>query len=160
MQMFGRKPPTTPAQEPQRAPDAPATPAAPVQAEAAPDPIRPRETVHTTAGDAEEAIRERLFKTIDPGAALRLPRERLREEVQRKVSEIASEERLQLNEREQKRHRVQSARRHGRRRSDRAAAERSPPSPIFSSTAQPASLPNATAVWNSRASSFATMRTC
>ncbi len=53
------------------------------------------------ANAAEDTIRERLFKSIDPGAALRLPRDRLRDEVMRKVAEIATEERLQLNEREQ-----------------------------------------------------------
>lgn len=100
--MFGRKPPTaTEAAAPQPLQPPPQQPAPAATADAEADtPQTPRESAGA-AQIAEEILREQLFKVIDPGAALRLPRERLREEVLRKVSEIASQERLQLNEREQ-----------------------------------------------------------
>jgi pilus assembly protein CpaF len=88
--MFGRK--TTPETVSQKPPDI-----------ATPDPAgsdapAPREGA---AHAAQDIIRDRLFKSIDPVMALRMVRDRLREEVERKVSQIATEERLQLNEREQ-----------------------------------------------------------
>jgi pilus assembly protein CpaF len=72
---------------------------------AAPEPIEqgaptPREGAGA-AQMAQDIIRDRLFKSIDPVMALRMVRDRLRDEVERKVSQIATEERLQLNEREQ-----------------------------------------------------------
>jgi pilus assembly protein CpaF len=61
----------------------------------------PERDASDPAQHAQDVIRERLFKSIDPGAALRMSRQRLRAEVVRKVAEIASEMRLQLNEKEQ-----------------------------------------------------------
>ncbi|MFO1187593.1 MAG: CpaF family protein [Alphaproteobacteria bacterium] len=101
--MFGRKPPTAAepvARQPAQAPPQQQQAPAPATEAAETDAPTPRESAGA-AQVAEEILREQLFKVIDPGAALRLPRERLREEVLRKVSEIASQERLQLNEREQ-----------------------------------------------------------
>ena len=95
--MFGRKPPSA---EKVEAPGANGTKALPLPPsdEA---PVSAASDRDDAAQLAEDIIRERLFKSIDPGAALRMPRTRLRAEVVRKVSEIASESRLQLNEKEQ-----------------------------------------------------------
>jgi pilus assembly protein CpaF len=51
--------------------------------------------------DDREIIRTMLFATIDPSVALKTPRDRLKVEVERVVGQIATNARLQLNEREQ-----------------------------------------------------------
>jgi pilus assembly protein CpaF len=94
MQMFGRKPPTATETAAAEEPARPLTDAVEAEIE------QPRGDARRPPA-AEDIIRDQLFKSIDPGLALRIPRERLREEVLRRVSEIATEERLQLNEREQ-----------------------------------------------------------
>jgi pilus assembly protein CpaF len=93
MARFGRKPPTSSEPTPDDTSELPAAADGEEQQAEREGP--------DAALASEEIIRERLFKSIDPGAALRMPRARLRAEVARKVSEIANEERLQLNEREQ-----------------------------------------------------------
>ena len=93
MQGFGRKPPTA-------AEAASLEQASAHSVLAQSEDAQPREA-ERYGRDATDTIRERLFKSIDPAAALRMQRDRLRDEVTRKVGEIATEERLQLNEREQ-----------------------------------------------------------
>ena len=93
--MFGRKPPNS--KDHQRT--GPIQLPAVTAAEEEPD-LQEEEAVKP-AEVAREIIRDQLFKTIDPGAALRMHRERLKSEVLSRVSEIATEERLQLNEQEQ-----------------------------------------------------------
>ncbi|HXZ69153.1 MAG TPA: CpaF family protein [Alphaproteobacteria bacterium] len=99
--MFGRKPPSVEKPEAPVANSAKALPTPPADIAPAPDAAAPERDGSEVAQLAQDIIRERLFKSIDPGAALRMPRNRLRAEVVRKVSEIASESRLQLNEKEQ-----------------------------------------------------------
>ncbi|MFZ1989013.1 MAG: CpaF family protein [Alphaproteobacteria bacterium] len=99
--MFGRKPPSAEKSEAPVANGAKALPPSPADISPAPDAAAPERDGSEAAQLAQDIIRERLFKSIDPGAALRMPRNRLRAEVMRKVSEIASEGRLQLNEKEQ-----------------------------------------------------------
>ena len=94
--MFGRKPPSSKDQ----------VKSGPIQLPAVTDAAadEEQETQDGYANPAElarEIIRDQLFKTIDPGAALRMKPERLRGEVSARVAEIASAERLQLNEQEQ-----------------------------------------------------------
>ena len=92
--MFGRKTTSGNGQEPTQGPvQLPALTAQPEDLSFDDDKSDP-------SANAKETIRQKLFRSIDPGAALRMPREKLREQVRQKVSEIASEERLQLNEKE------------------------------------------------------------
>jgi hypothetical protein len=82
------------------------------------DEIAPEPTDHSAVKDR---IRTELMARINPGAAGRMLPRQLRAEVAQLVSEIASEIRVQLNERERAGHRV--SRRHGRAGAARTAAE-------------------------------------
>jgi pilus assembly protein CpaF len=52
-------------------------------------------------GELKEQIRSSLMSRIDPSVAARMPRTRLRQEIATLVSEIATEQRIQLNETEE-----------------------------------------------------------
>ncbi len=83
------------------APVAVEAPAAPM-AELAQPKAKPRqEPAARRNGALAETIRQALLRRIDPAAAVKMSRKRLLREVERLVGEIANEERMQLNQREQ-----------------------------------------------------------
>ena len=69
---------------------------------AAPAPVkRPADSKARRNTKLQETIREQLLKRIDPATAVKMSRKRLLREIEGLVAEIANEERLQLNQRDQ-----------------------------------------------------------
>ena len=81
-------------------------PVAAVEVPAEPKAVKPKtqsrkETATRRNSAMAETIRQSLLRRIDPAAAVKMSRKRLLREVERLVGEIANEERMQLNQREQ-----------------------------------------------------------
>ena len=68
-----------------------------------PEPVKQYDSIISGAMDESdrEIIRTSLFSAIDPGVALRTPRDKLKMEVEQMVGQIANDRRLQLNQQEQ-----------------------------------------------------------
>lgn len=85
----------------------PAAPVAESPVTTAPAPLPPASTKRTSEAKVRrnnqlaETIRQQLLQRIDPATAVKMSRNRLLREVEGLVAEIANEERLQLNQRDQ-----------------------------------------------------------
>jgi pilus assembly protein CpaF len=93
--VFGRRPVELAPQEPPALTPPPASAPAALPA--------PRETTETTTTDVATRLRGLCLARLDPSSVVGMSPERLALEVERLVSDIATEQRIQLNAREQRR---------------------------------------------------------
>ena len=109
--------------------------------------------------DLKERIRSVLMTRIDPTVAGRIPRTALRGEVAKLVSEIATEDRVQLNKTRGVGARRRTERRHGQTGAPSNPSWTMTRSPIFWRMARSTSMSNGTESWKGPGHAFVTGNT-